>query len=238
MKKILLILTASILFFITPLQSFAALSNPSPSVPKTEVTEDSHTFELEGKVYTLTLVTEEGTQTAYIEHENGEVESVSYNQTKDELRFNGELADAELFVEMKEAADELGGSDTEYSSDEELSSQFETFSNYNWKHVKSYKNSFNVKLFTVLAITGIILLLPTGSGALMGVVLTAKIISVLAASIFSASQQSKYYYTFDTYYSPLNGYYNNKFVMRVYKDSKRTKLIKSVSHTTRMGKKY
>lgn len=139
---------------------------------------------------------------------------------------------------MKEAADEIGGSETEYNSDEELSSQFEAFSNYNWKHVKSYKNSFNVKLFTVLAITGIILLLPTGTGAVAGVVLTAKIISVLAAAIYSSSQQSKYYYTFDTYYSPLNGYYNNKFVMRVYKDSKRTKLIKSVSHTTRLGEKY
>lgn len=236
MKKILLMLSVSILFFITPLQSYAALSSPSPSVPKTEATEDSHTFELEGKVYTLTLVTEEDTQTAYIEHENGEVESVSYNQSKDELRFNGELADTELFVEMKEAANELGGSDEELSS--ELSSQIETFSNYNWKHVKSYKNSFNVKLFTVLAITGVILLLPTGTGAVAGAVLTAKVISVLASAIFSASQQSKYYYTFDTYYSPLNGYYNNKFVLRVYKDSKRTKLIKSVSHTTRLGKKY
>lgn len=236
MKKILLMLSVSILFFITPLQSYAALSSPSPSVPKTEATEDSHTFELEGKVYTLTLVTEEDTQTAYIEHENGEVESVSYNQSKDELRFNGELADTELFVEMKEAANELGGSDEELSS--ELSSQIETFSNYNWKHVKSYKNSFNVKLFTVLAITGVILLLPTGTGAVAGAVLTAKVISVLASAIFSASQQSKYYYTFDTYYSPLNGYYNNKFVLRVYKDSKKTKLIKSVSHTTRLGKKY
>lgn len=236
MKKILLMLSVSILFFITPLQSYAALSSQSPLVPKTEATEDSHIFELEGKVYTLTLVTEEDTQTAYIEHENGEVESVSYNQSKDELRFNGELADTELFVEMKETANELGGSDEELSS--ELSSQIETFSNYNWKHVKSYKNSFNVKLFTVLAITGVILLLPTGTGAVAGAVLTAKVISVLASAIFSASQQSKYYYTFDTYYSPLNGYYNNKFVLRVYKDSKRTKLIKSVSHTTRLGKKY
>ena len=216
MKKFLLIFSVSILFFITPSQSYAALSSPSLSVPKTEVNEDSHTFELEGEVYTLTLVTEKDKQTAYIQHENGEIESVSYNQSKDELRFNGELADADLFREMKEVANELGNSKfsldenlsafslgenlSTFSVDEDPSIQNETLNNYNWKHVKYYESSFNLTLFTVIAITGLILLLPTGTGAVVGAVLTVKVIAVMVSAIFSASEQSKYYYTFDTYY--------------------------------------
>ncbi len=229
MKKFLLVFSIGLLFFSTPLQSMAAALNPS--IPENQ---DSYSFEVEGEKYNLTLVTDGDVQTVYLESEKNGLETASYDRSTDELRFNNELADEEFLGELKETANEIS------ISDDFSISEFSTQADYNWKLVNTEKNSFNVTVATVLVVTGLILLLPTGTGAVMGVVLTAKIIAVLASAIVSASGPGKntFYYTFKTYYSPLNGYYNNKFVLSVYKDSKRTKLVKTVTHTTRLGKKY
>lgn len=230
-KRFLLIFSVLLLFFATPLQSLAALSSP----PASNGIKDSHTFEHEGETYTITLETIGDVQTAYVESETNGLETVSYDRAKDELRFNNELASDEFLSELKGSAEEI--SEGEQISDKEFSTMS---TNYNWRLVKTFNNSFNVAVGTVLVVTGIILLLPTGTGALMGIVLTAKVIAVMASAIVSASDTSGsvVYYTFKTYYSPKNGYYNNRFVFSVYKDSKRTKHIKTVEHITRLGKKY
>lgn len=240
MRKILLVFSGILLFFMLPLQSYASVS--SSSVPKFDGNEDSYTFELEGEMYTLTLVTKNDVQTVYIENEDG-LETVSYDKGKDELRFNDELVDEEVMEELRGVASELNYGEVEDSNISEFGiSSYKWDPNaYNWKLVKSYKNSLNITVATVLVVTGVILLLPTGTGAIAGAVLTAKAIAVLASAIVSASGsngQKVFYYKFDTYYSPKGGYWNNKFVLSVYKDKKRTKLVKRVSHITRYGKKY
>lgn len=239
MKKFLVVFSTMLLLLIGPMHSYASATSLDSVKSNINVkgVKDSHTFIHDGEEYTLTLVTDNDLQTVYLESSNG-VETVSYDKNKDELRFNGELADAELLQELKGAANSLSGESIDVVDD----GMVDAFSDgYNWKHVKSYKDSFNVTVATVLVVTGIILLLPTGTGALAGAVLTAKVISVLASAIVTASSsdnQKVFYYTFDTYYSPKNGYWNNKFVLSVYKNSSRTQLVKRVEHTTPYGKKY
>ena len=41
-----------------------------------------------------------------------------------------------------------------------------------------------------------------------------------------------------THFKNKDGYWWNKRVLSVYKDKKRTKLIKSITHETKYGKKY
>lgn len=231
MKKILLAFSSMLLFLTLPLNSYASAA--SSSIPVFVGNEDSYTFEMEGIIHTLTLVTKNGVQTAYLENEDG-METVSYDEGKHELRINDELVEEELMEELTGVANELSLQEVE-----DLNISTMAASAYNWKHVKTYTNEFNVKIFTALAVIGIILLLPTGTGALVGVIFTAKLIGTLASAIVGASgSNKKFYYKVNTYYSPRNGYYNNKFVLSVYKDKKRTKLVKSVTHITRLGKKY
>ncbi|KAB2329467.1 hypothetical protein [Bacillus mesophilum] len=240
-KRFLLIFSVLLLFFATPLQSLAALSNQS--VPNG--IKDSHTFQLEGVTYTLTLETDEDVQTAYIESEKDGLQTVSYDRVKDELRFNGELASDEYLAEIRDASEDLSEGlqkgEEKLSGDLQISDAgFSTMSDYNWRLVHTFNNSFNVTLFTVYAVTAIILLLPTGTGAVMGIILTAKIIASLASAIVSASDTSgsTIWYTFKIYYSPKDGYYNNMFTLTTYKNSARTQYIKLVNHITRAGKKY
>src|SRR5699024_1679396 len=236
MKKILLIVTGVLLFLMAPSDSYvSAGSLPSRDFVENE---DSYTFEMEGKMHTLTLVTENGVRTAYLENEDG-IETTSYDEKKHELRINDEVVEEEYLEELTEVANELSMQESEDLSISTIAAKPLNPKNYNWKHVKTYSGEFNVKIFTAITVIGIILLLPTGTGAIAGAVFTAKAIAVVANGIVAASgSNKKHYYTVKTYYSPRNGYYNNKFVLSVYKDKKKKKLIKSVSHITRYGKKY
>ncbi|GKV67461.1 MULTISPECIES: hypothetical protein [unclassified Sporosarcina] len=238
MRKVMLVFSVMLLFFMAPSYSHATASNLS--VPQLSSNEDTYTFNVEGEEYTLTLVTENDVQTIYVESKDG-IETVSYDNEKDELRFNGELADKELLGELRNAADELS-EDLGLSESLSEKDSISTLSGgYNWKHVKSYKNSFHIGVATVVLVSGVVLLLPTGTGALAGALLTMKLIGIVASAVVAASgtnESKTYYYTFNTYYSPKNGYWNNKFELSVYKNSARTQLVERVSHITPYGKKY
>lgn len=238
LKKITLVFSIILLFFMAPSYSYATASNLS--VPQLGGNEDTYTFNVEGEEYALTLVTENDVQTIYVENKDG-IETFSYDNKKDELRLNGELADEKLFGELRNAADELSEDLGLNESLNEKGSLSALSAGYNWKLVKSYKNSFHIGVATVVLVSGVILLLPTGTGALAGALLTTKLIAVVASAVVAASgtnESKTYYYTFNTYYSPKNGYWNNKFELSVYKNSARTQLVERVSHTTPYGKKY
>lgn len=231
MKKILLIFSVMLLLFMFPLDSYASASSSFTS--QFVESEDSYTFEFEGEMHTLTLVSNNDVQTVYIENKDG-IETASYNKVKDELRFNGELVEDEILDELKGTVNELHESET---------LDFSPFSNtgYNWKFVKSYSNSFNITVATILAVTGVILLIPTGTGAAAGVILSAKVIATLASATVAASGstgQKVFYYQLDTYYSPKNGLYNNRFIVNVWKQKDRRGFVTKVIHTTPYGKKY
>ncbi|MHC9080484.1 hypothetical protein [Bacillus pumilus] len=228
MKKLVLVFLGLMLFLAVPLQTAAAV-NQQPNEIK-----DSHKIEIEGKIHTFTYVLSGGVQTVSID--NGEnVDVVSYNSNKEELRINNELVDNETVEQIKSGI----GEDLKINEE----SQFNTLSNksYNWKHVKSYKNEINITTTIVFLVTGAILMLPTGTGAVAGAIFTAKAIAVIVSAVISSSGstgQKKFYYTVKTYYSPKNGYWNNKFILTVYKDKKRKKKLTKVTHQTRLGKKY
>ena len=223
MKKFIIVLLGLTLFLTVPLQTVAAVTQQPQEI------KESYQTEIEGKLHTFNSVVKGSTQTITID--NGEkVETISYDRAKEELRINNELVDIE---EFKEAGQELFNEDGEFTT--------KSNKDYQWRHVKSYKNKFNVTVAIVALVTTTILALPTGHGAVAGVMLTLKAIGIMATTVTTASGstgQKVFYYKFDTYYSPKNGYWNNKFVLSVYKDSKRKKLVKKVSHTTRLGKKY
>ncbi|MDM5298150.1 hypothetical protein QUF51_08255 [Bacillus pumilus] len=228
MKKLVLIFLGIMLFLTVPLQTVAAANQTTNEI------KDSHQIEIEGKLHTFTSVVKNGVQTVSID--DGEnVGVVSYNSNEDELRINNKLVDKETIEQIKSGI----GEDLSIDSD----SQFDTLSNksYNWKHVKSYKNEINITTTVIFLVTGAILMLPTGTGAVAGVIFTAKAIAVIVSAVISSSGstgQKKFYYTVNTYYSPKNGYWNNKFILTVYKDKKRKKKLTKVTHQTRLGKKY
>ncbi|MCR6472541.1 MULTISPECIES: hypothetical protein [Bacillus] len=223
MKKFIIVLLGLTLFLTVPLQTVAAVTHQPQEI------KESYQTKIEGKVHTFNSVTKGSTQTITID--NGEqVDTVSFDRAKKELRINNELVELE---EFKEAGKELINEDGEIST--------KSNKDYQWRLVKNYKNKFNITVAIVALVTGAILALPTGTGAIAGAVLTLKAVAIIATAVTSASGstgQKVFHYTFKTYYSPKNGYWNNKFVLSVYKDSKRKKLLKKVSHQTRLGKKY
>ncbi|NOL34544.1 hypothetical protein [Bacillus altitudinis] len=223
MKKFIIGLLGMTLFLTVPLQTVAAVTLEPQEI------KESYQTEIEGKLHTFNSVVKGSTQTITID--NGEqIDSVSYDRAKEELRINNELVDIK---EFKEVGSELLSEDDEFNT--------KSNKDYQWRLVKTYKNKFNVTLAIVVLVTTTILALPTGTGAVAGAVLTLKAIAILATTVTTASGstgQKVFHYTFKTYYSPKNGYWNNKFVLSVYKDSKRKKHVKTVSHTTRLGKKY
>ncbi|MFP7229695.1 hypothetical protein SFB99_15840 [Bacillus altitudinis] len=220
MKKFIMGLLGMTLFLTVPLQTVAAVTLEPQGI------KESYQTEIEGKLHTFNSVVKGSTQTITID--NGEqIDTVSFDRATEELRINNEL------VDIKEAGPELLSEDGEFNT--------KSNKDYQWRLVKTYKNKFNVTLAIVVLVTTTILALPTGTGAVAGAVLTLKVIAILATTVTTASGstgQKVFHYTFKTYYSPKNGYWNNKFVLSVYKDSKRKKHVKTVSHTTRLGKKY
>ncbi|MFP3421816.1 hypothetical protein R0K30_20860 [Bacillus sp. SIMBA_154] len=223
MKKFIILMLGLMLFLTAPLQTVAAATQQPQEI------KESYQTEIEGKLHTFNSLTKGSTQTITID--NGEqVDTVSFDRAKEELRINNELVDVE---EFKEAGQELIKEDGEISA--------KSNKDYQWRLVKTYKNKFNITVAIVVVVTGAILAIPTGTGAVAGAVLTLKAVALAASAVTSASGstgQKVFHYTFKTYYSPKNGYWNNKFVLSIYKDSKRKKHVKTVSHTTRLGKKY
>lgn len=223
MKKFIIGLLGLTLFLTVPLQTVAAVTLEPQEI------KESYQTEIEGKLHTFNSVVKGSTQTITID--NGEqIDSVSYDRAKEELRINNELVELE---EFKEAGKELINDDGEVSSNSNK--------DYQWRLVKNFKNKFNITVAIIVVVTGAILAIPTGTGAIAGAVLTLKAVALIASAVTSASGstgQKVFHYTFKTYYSPKNGYWNNKFVLSVYKDSKRKKHVKTVTHTTRLGKKY
>ncbi len=224
-----------------PVTSFAATQTPveNSRLKDSNHSEDQAEFEIDGVTYTLTLHKDGNYQEAVISDGKTE-ETVSYDSSKDELKFGDELVSDEDIELMKESVANSTVEDNSTNLDGKLQ-MMAVSQNIPYRLVKTYKNAINVPVATALVVTGLILILPTGTGAVAGAVLTAKIIAVLVTAIVSSLKDTgnKYvYFTFKTYYKGQGGYWWNKFVLSAYKDSNRTKLIKSVSHETKYGKKY
>lgn len=223
MKKFIIGLLGMTLFLTVPLQTVAAVTLEPQGI------KESYQTEIEGKLHNFNSVVKGSTQTITID--NGEqIDTVSFDRATEELRINNELVELE---EFKEVGKELINEDGEVSS--------KSNKDYQWRLVKNFKNKFNITVAIIVVVTGAILAIPTGTGAIAGAVLTLKAVALIASAVTSASGstgQKVFHYTFKTYYSPKNGYWNNKFVLSVYKDSKRKKHVKTVTHTTRLGKKY
>lgn len=243
MKKIVIFLSVCLLLVSGPITSFALtqkpveIENPNNSMLDSYRT-DTATFDFEGVTYTLTLNVEGDYQEAIISDGKTE-ETVSYDSKNDELRFNNELVSDEDLEIMKDSVADSSLEDGTVSLDSEF--QVMAKQKIPYKLVKTNHNAINVPVATVLIVTGLILLIPTGTGAVAGAVMTAKVIAIIAASVTSALKDTgnKYvYFTFKTYYKGQGGYWWNKFVLSAYKDDKRKKLIKTVTHETKYGKKY
>ncbi|MEK5040373.1 hypothetical protein [Sporosarcina sp. FSL K6-3457] len=237
MKKILLIFSTAILFLMAPTYSYAT----NGSALQFNGSEDSHTFEVDGETYTLTLVTNNDVQTAFLESEDG-VETISYDSRKDEIRINDELLDEAALEEIKGISNELS-QNLGLIGSEIVDSKISALADdgYYWRHVNTFKDSFNVTVFSVVIVTAIILALPTGTGIVFGIMFGAKAVSTLVSAIVYSSSddnQKVYYYTIDTYFSNYGGFWNNKFVVSTYTNSSRTKLLDTFEHTTRYGKNY
>ncbi|MFP3325149.1 hypothetical protein R0K05_18995, partial [Planococcus sp. SIMBA_160] len=85
------------LFLTAPLQTVAAATQQPQEI------KESYQTEIEGKLHTFNSLTKGSTQTITID--NGEqVDTVSFDRAKEELRINNELVDVE---EFKEAGQEL-----------------------------------------------------------------------------------------------------------------------------------
>ena len=239
MKKIIPLFTIFLMFVSGPITSFAATDASENQIMVDSNHTDSATFEIDGITYSLTLKVDGDFQKAIID-DGTKKETVSYDSSADELRFNGKLVSDEELESMKSIVDEGIVRDDIIKTDDGKRTQV-MVTKIPYKLVKTHKGSINVTVATVLVVTGLILLIPTGTGAIAGVVLSARAIAILASAIVSSMQCSCFkvvYFKFQTYYKNAGGYWWNKFVLSVYKDSKRTKLIKSVSTETKYGKKY
>lgn len=234
----------ALLFVSPPLSSIASAEESGLTNSSTAE------VEIEGVNYLVTLwSTETYSEVTLKNLSDNQVETASYNKTKDQMVFNNELVSQEALQEMKGIASSVDATSdirlafTDYSFSASTNDGYSTDGvgpTQPWKYVKSSYNAINVVLVTTLAVCGLILLLPTGTGFVAGVVISAKVLATLAIAIVSSVKNTgnRYVYTkLDTYYKYEMGYHKYKYVLSAYKDSARTKLISSVSHETRLGNK-
>ncbi|MEC0969674.1 MULTISPECIES: hypothetical protein [Bacillus] len=119
MKKFIIGLLGLTLFLTVPLQTVAAVTLEPQEI------KESYQTEIEGKLHTFNSVVKGSTQTITID--NGEqIDSVSYDRAKEELRINNELVDIK---EFKEAGSELLSEDGEFNT--------KSNKDYQWRLVKN-----------------------------------------------------------------------------------------------------